>query len=326
MKTAACFLAIACYACAAAYCGESCTGKGKTGVCAGQDATLAGEAGPAAGIYAKTPAAPASTETTALIATLKAARDEDATLAVIRKLVARDEKGVGEALQAAIDREKDEAVKSRMVGEIAKGATPQITDLLIGVYRKGDTALFTGPAVDALVKIQGDKMAGILAEGVKRQYTECSAAAVADGLKTRKEKVVADALLAALDDCEATWLTARAHVLLALGGRNEPRITTVLLENLQDTEDEGIKEACAQALALEGGEKVTAALVKTLQTADEYLLREVAALSLGRRGEAQNGQTRTTIVSTLKKAQAVEKQDRVKKAIAKSLTQIEKAK
>ena len=32
------------------------------------------------------------------------------------------------------------------------------------------------------------------------------------------------------------------HVFLALGGRNEPRITTVLLDNLQNAEDEGMKE------------------------------------------------------------------------------------
>ena len=88
-------------------------------------------------------------------------------------------------------------------------------------------------------------MAGVLAEGLKRQYTEFAAAAVADALRKRKEKVVSDTLLAALESFEPTWLIAREHVFSALGGRNEPRITTVLLDNLQNAEDEGIKESCA---------------------------------------------------------------------------------
>jgi len=286
-----------------------------------------------------TSAAPAAGgDTAALIAALQDARDEDTILAAVRKLVTRDEKGVCEALQAAVDRQKDEEVKSHIVVEIAKPTTtmgtwcptrcpsPRITELLIAIYRKGDNALFTGPAAEALAKIPGEKMAGILAEGLKRQYTECAAAAAADALRTRTEKVVSNALLAALDDFEPTWLIARAHVLQALGGRNEPRIARVLLDNLQNAEDEGIKEACARALALEGDDKVTEALVKTLQTADEYLLREVAALSLGKRGEARQGQPRDAIAAALKKAQAAEKQDRVKKALAKALAQIEKAK
>jgi HEAT repeat protein len=165
-----------------------------------------------------------------------------------------------------------------------------------------------------------------LAEGLKRQYTECAATSVADALRTRKEKVVSDALLAALDDFEPTWLTARAHVLSALGGRNDPRITAVLLDNLQNAEDEGMKEACARALSLEGDDAVTEALVKTLQTADEFLLRDGAALSLGIRGEARQGQQRNAIASALKKALSTEKNDRVKKDIAKALAQIEKAK
>lgn len=298
---------------------------------ASQGATPTGEVSKEAGTPAKTPSAPGSVvsagdDTAALIAALKAASDEEAKLAVVRKLVARDEKGVREALQAAVDREQDEEVKSHIVVEIAKGSNPQITELLIAIYRKGDHSLFCGPAAQALAKVPGDKMAGVLAEGLKRQYTECAAASVADALRTRKEKVVSDALLTSLDDFEPAWLTARAHVFSALGGRNDPRITAVLLDNLQNAEDEGMKEACARALSLEGDDAVTEALVKTLQTADEFLLRDGAALSLGIRGEARQGQQRNSIASALKKALSTEKNDRVKKDIAKALAQIEKAK
>ncbi len=227
MKTAVRFLGFV-LACAAAFGGEC--GPVKTTATASPKAAPAGDAGK---------------DTAALIAALETARQEEAALAVIRKLVPRDEKGVREALQAAIDREKNEEVKSHIVVEIAKGSNPQIMELLIGVYRKGDHGLYTGPAAEALVKVPGEKMAGVLAEGLKRQYTECAAAAVADALRKRKEKVVSDALLAALESFEPTWLIAREHVFSALGGRNEPRITTVLLDNLQNAEDEGIKESCA---------------------------------------------------------------------------------
>ena len=235
MRSAIFLLGLAGCACAA-----DCQGAAPT-VDAGKDATAP----------AKTPSARGSVVSTgensaALIAALKAASNEEAKLAVVRKLVARDENGVREALQAAVDRERDEEVKSHIVVEIAKGSSPQIMELLIAIYRKGDHSLFCGPAALALAKVPGDKMAGVLAEGLKRQYTECAAASVADALRTRKEKVVSDALLASLDDFEPTWLTARAHVCSALGGRSDPRITAVLLDNLQNADDEGVKEACAE--------------------------------------------------------------------------------
>ena len=119
MKTAVRFLGLV-LACAAAFGGEC--GPVKTTATASPKAAPAGDAGK---------------DTAALIAALETARQEEAALAVIRKLVPRDEKGVREALQAAIDREKNEEVKSHIVVEIAKGSNPQIMELLIGVYRKG---------------------------------------------------------------------------------------------------------------------------------------------------------------------------------------------
>lgn len=319
MRSAILLLGLAGCACAAA--GQATAPTGEVGREIGNDAPTP----------AKTPSdrgsvVSAGEDTAALIAALEVAPDEETKLAVVRKLVARDQKGVREALQAAVDRERDEEVKSHIVVEIAKGSNAQITELLIAIYRKGDHSLFCGPAALALARVPGDKMAGVLAEGFKRQYTECAAASVADALRTRKEKVVSDALLASLDDFEPTWLTARAHVCSALGGRNDSRITAVLLDNLQNAEDEGMKEACARALSLEGDDAVTEALVKTLQTANEFLLRDGAALSLGTRGEARQGQQRDAIASALKKALSTEKNDRVKKDITKALAQIEKAK
>ncbi len=52
----------------------------------------------------------------------------------------------------------------------------------------------------------------------------------------------------------------------------------------------------------------------------------MAAQSLGKRGEAQKGQPRNSIVAALKKALSAEKHVRVKKTIAEALARIEKAK
>ena len=170
MKIAVCLLGLG-LACAAAYGGECCADK--TVAAASPNGALAGDVGK---------------DTAALIAALKAAREEEAVLAVIRKLGPRDEQGVRRALQAAVDREKNDEIKSHIVVEIAKGSSPQITELLIAIYRKGDNALFTGPAAEALAKIASEKMAGILAAGLKRQYTECAAAAAADALRMRRRR------------------------------------------------------------------------------------------------------------------------------------------
>jgi len=256
--------------------------------------------------------------TAALVAALKAAKDEDAKTAVVRKLLDRRGAEVGEALSWVIENEDDEDAKGRIVTEIAKGTTPDVIELLKKIYNVGDDGLFTGPAAEALVKIPGDEMSKMLAEGFKNQSTECASASVADALAKRKDKAITEALLWAIEDLEPTWQIARARVIAGLGGRKDRRATEALLDSIENAEYDGAREAAAQALALEDGTKVTAALVKALATDETEEVRVAAAESLGRRRRARQAE-REAITAEIEKILAKEKADDVKKAIAGAL-------